>query len=122
MGEDKLVYWGALLLAAIANVAANTTLKIAMSSPASRPGQGLLLELLGRTSLWIGLAFCGVLLVSYLAALRGLPASVAYVTVTTLAMVGLVVVDNSVFGVPLSATKLLGAAFAVSGVWLMTRW
>jgi multidrug transporter EmrE-like cation transporter len=121
MSEDKLAYWAALLVAVAANVAANTALKIAMSSPLSRSGRGLLLELLGKPSLWIGLVLCGVLLVSYLAALRGLPASVAYAMVTTLAMAGLLVVDSSVFGVPLSGTRLLGAAFAVSGVWLMTR-
>jgi multidrug transporter EmrE-like cation transporter len=121
MTEQKLVYWAALFVAVIANVVANSALKVAVASVSANSDRGVLLQLLSQASLWVGLAFATVLLVSYMAALRGLPASTAYVVVSSLAVLGLLVVDNALYGIPLGGTKLLGTALAVGGVWLMTR-
>lgn len=121
MTEQKLVYWAALFVAVIANVVANSALKVAVASISANSVRGVLLQLLSQASLWIGLAFAAVLLVSYMTALRGLPASTAYIVVSSLAVLGLLVVDNTLFGIPLGGTKLLGTALAVCGVWLMTR-
>ncbi len=121
MPEQKLLYWAALFAAVIANVVANSALKVAVASISADSERGVLLQLLGQASLWVGLAFAAVLLVAYMAALRGLPASTAYVVVSSLAILGLLAVDKALFGVPLGGAKLLGSAFAVCGVWLMTR-
>jgi multidrug transporter EmrE-like cation transporter len=121
MDEVKFGYWGALLVAVMANVVANSAFKVAVSAASARSGRLLSLELLAQGSLWIGVAFAFVLLVAYLVALRGLPASIAYVGVSTLAVVGLVIVDKALFGVPVGASKLAGIALAVAGVWLIAK-
>lgn len=121
MEELRFGYWGALLVAVVANVVANSAFKIAVSAASARSGRLLSVELLAQGSLWIGVAFAFVLLVAYLAALRGLPASIAYVGVSTLAVVGLVIVDRALFGVPIGAAKLAGIALAIAGVWLMAK-
>lgn len=121
MTSGKAFYWGALVVAVIANVTANTALKIAMASISPDSDKGVALQVLGTASFWVGLFFCGILLVSYLAAIRSLPVSVAYVLVTSLAMVGLVIVERILLGVPLETARILGMGLAICGVWLMTR-
>jgi multidrug transporter EmrE-like cation transporter len=121
MSDEKLACWLALLVAVIANVVANSSLKIAVASISTDGERGVLFQLLTQVSLWVGLVFAAVLLVAYMAALRGLPASTAYVVVSSLAILGLVLVDRIFFGVSLGLTKFLGGALAVCAVWLMTR-
>jgi multidrug transporter EmrE-like cation transporter len=116
----KLFSWIVLLVAVAANVTANISLKLAMSSQPSE-GEARLLRLFTQGSFWVGLLAAGVLLVSYLLALRTIAVSTAYVAVTSLAMIGLVLAERKVFGAPIDASKLAGMACVVVGVWLLAR-
>jgi multidrug transporter EmrE-like cation transporter len=117
----KLFSWAVLLVAVAANVTANVSLKLAMTSPPSDEGGRSLLRVLSLGSFWVGLLAAGVLLVSYLLALRTIAVSTAYVAVTSLAMIGLVLAERKVFGAPIDASKLAGMACVVVGVWLLAR-
>lgn len=88
---DRSVYlsWAALALAIMANVAANTSLKQAMISVSTDSDKSILLQVLAVPSFWIGLVFAGVLLLSYLVAIRNMPVGTAYAFTTSLAMVGI---------------------------------
>jgi multidrug transporter EmrE-like cation transporter len=121
MTSEKLFYCGALVVAVIASVAANTAFKLAVASISSNSDKGAILQILSQVSFWAGLFFAALLLISYVSAIRGVAVSIAYVTLTSLAMVGLVVVDRGLFGVPVDIAKIFGMALAISGVWLMTR-
>lgn len=121
MISHKVFYWGALAVAVIANISANTALKMTMTSVSGGSGKEIILGVLTRTSFWVAVALLGVLLVSYLAALRSVPVSLAYVAVTSLALVGLVIVERVFLGSPLGATKLFGVVLVVFGVILMAK-
>jgi multidrug transporter EmrE-like cation transporter len=104
----KLASLTALVLAIAANIGANAAWKSAVSSLSPRASESSLVQLLRNGYLWIGVALVAVLLVSYLVAIRQIPISVAYVAVSALAMVGLVVVDSTFFGLKLGVHNLLG--------------
>lgn len=120
---DRSVYlsWAALALAIMANVAANTSLKQAMISVSTDSDKSILLQVLAVPSFWIGLVFAGVLLLSYLVAIRNMPVGTAYAFTTSLAMVGIIIVEHRLFGTPVGMSKAAGIAFVALGVWLMTR-
>ena len=117
----KLISWTALALAIAANVGANTAFKSAVASLSLRPGESPPLQLLRSGDLWIGLVLSAVLLASYLVAIRQIPISVAYLTVSALAMVGLVVVDSMFFGLKLGVHNLLGIGLVIVGLALVTK-
>jgi multidrug transporter EmrE-like cation transporter len=82
---------------------------------------GAIYQLLSQMSFWIGLTFAGVLLTSYLIAIRDIPVSIAYVAVTSLAMVGLVIIEASFHSAGLGLSKILGMSLVVAGVFLLTK-
>lgn len=121
MSTANLFYWSALAIAIGSNVGANVALKVAMSSLGDAGGGPLILRVAQQLSFWIGLVLAGVLLLSYLFAIRHIPVSLAYISVTSLAMVGLLIVDLVWFGQPATLTKLFGVCLVVGGVWLISR-
>ena len=116
----KLVSWTALVLAIAANIGANTAFKSAVASLSPRADESLL-QLLRNGNLWIGLALAAVLLVSYLVAIRQIPMSVAYLTLSALATVGLVVVDSTFFGLKLAVHNFLGIGLVILGLALVLK-
>jgi len=120
---DRRVYvsWAALVLAIIANVVANASFKQAMISVDTSLDKSILLQVLALASFWIGLGFAGVLIVSYLFAIRHFPVGTAYAVTTSLAMAGIIIVESRLFGTPVSTSKAAGIAFVALGVWLMAR-
>ena len=121
MTSGKSLYWAALLLAVLANVGANAALKAAMTSIPEDAGDGKWLAVLERGSFWLGIALLGVVFVSYLFALRSLPVSVAYVAITSLAMIGAIAVESYFYGIPVGLGKAAGICFIITGIWLITR-
>ena len=109
--------WLWLLLAAIANVAANLLLKMAASTgsnsaQASAAAHSIFYRW-GPLGLGIGLAGC--LLVFYMMALRTMPVSLAYPIVTGSAMIGLALFSHVLFGEALGTLKVLGIGTIVCG-------
>lgn len=121
MLTQKIFYWCALALAVVANVGANTALKIAMEPGTSEPTGSSVLAILQKLSFWVGLICAAVLLVSYLLSIRHIPVSIAYIAVSSLAMVGLVAVDAVFFGQTLTTGKIVGIGLVVSGLYLIAR-
>lgn len=120
---DRNLYfsWAALALAVTANVVANASLRQAMVSVNSDSNKSVFVQVLTQPSFWIGLVFAGILLLSYLAAIRNIPVGTAYAFTTSLAMVGIIVVEHRLFGTSISTSKSAGIAFVALGVWLMTK-
>jgi multidrug transporter EmrE-like cation transporter len=117
----KLVSWIALVLAVAANIGANAAWKSAVASLSPQAGESLTVQLLRNGYLWVGLALAAVLLVSYLVAIRHIPISAAYLAVSALAMVGLVVVDSTFFGLKLGVHNLLGIGLVIVGLALVLK-
>ena len=92
-----------------------------MVSVNSDSNKSVFVQVLTQPSFWIGLVFAGILLLSYLAAIRNIPVGTAYAFTTSLAMVGIIVVEHRLFGTSISTSKSAGIAFVALGVWLMTK-
>jgi len=112
------IYWSALLLAVCANVFANIALKLAvleLSGPLD------IRALLTAPWAWAGVIGCVLLLGGYLIAIRGVELSIAYPTVTGLAMVGIAIIGHVVFSEALGLQKLIGIGFVVAGVFILSQ-
>ncbi|MEA1938855.1 MAG: hypothetical protein U9N14_07175 [Pseudomonadota bacterium] len=115
-----LVGFSTLFLAIVANVTANILLAHAVRSPAF-DGSWLdsAASLLSKPALWGGLAAAGILLTSYLFALRTTNPAFAYAFVTSLAMVGLSLTSWLFLGETLSLMSLAGIVTIMAGVALL---
>tara|TARA_R110002167_G_scaffold145278_2_gene336218 strand:+ start:61 stop:432 length:372 start_codon:yes stop_codon:yes gene_type:complete len=121
MSAANVIYWSALAIAIGSNVGANLALKVAMSSLGDADSGPFLLRVMQQVSFWVGLVLAGVLLISYLFAIRHIPVSIAYISVTSLAMVGLLIADLIWFGHPATLSKFFGVCLVIGGVWLISR-
>jgi len=111
-------YWAALGLAVVANVGANILLAGAVRE--ANPGHGgFALSVLRLPKLWGGLLLAGVLLLAYLYALRGIHVSIAYPATIGCALVGLVIADRMLFGVPLGLVKGAGIVAIILGLFML---
>jgi multidrug transporter EmrE-like cation transporter len=86
-----VIGWVFICLSVCANIGLNLSLRQTALGVDTSSIRSTVTTLLGNGWLWFG-GICGVALVaSYMAAIRNLPLSMAYVSVTSLAMVGLAV-------------------------------
>ena len=109
--------WLFLALAALANIAANSSLRQAAQGIKGREGPvNLLLGLMAQPVFWLGLGAAGLLLLAFTLALREMPVSLAYPIVTSLAIAGLLFVDYALFGQAIGGLRLLGVALIAVGV------
>lgn len=120
MERSILVYWFALLLAATANTISNVSLKHAMSSIKKNSEIGVVQQVASMPSFWFGLLFAGILLFSYLFAIRYLSVGTAYAFTTSLAMAGIIIVEHFAFGTPIGTTKMVGIVFVATGIWMLS--
>ena len=82
-------------------------------------GFSAFLKLAAEPWMWLGVCLSLVLLFSYLYALRGIDLSVAYPTVTGLAILGIVLAGGLFLGENMSFLKLFAMALIVAGVVLL---
>lgn len=109
--------WLFLILAALANIAANSSLRQAAQGIRGRSDiVAILTGLLVQPVFWLGLFAAGLLLLAFTLALRETPVSLAYPVVTSLAIAGLLVVDFFFLGQAIGAVRLLGVGLIVAGV------
>ena len=113
-------YWIALFVAVIANIGANIAFKHFLESSDLKWTKSAAVSAALHPSLWIGVGLGVTLLVSYLAALRGLPISVAYTTATTLSIAGITALGVLFYSEPFGWRMALGVATVVVGVLLIT--
>lgn len=108
--------WLLLAMCIAAHVAANLAFRGSMARLAGEPLPAALRLALADLGLWAGLALSGVVLASYLAAIRDLPAAVAYATVSGSAMLGLALGGAALYGDAISLQAALGMALILAGV------
>ena len=108
------MYWWALIMAVLANVAANAAFKLAMAGPGVRRDAPML-NTLGNGWLWAGAAAALLLVASYLYCLRGVPVTLVYPIVTGTSMVGLAVVGAVWLREPVTWQTATGIALVAAG-------
>ncbi len=114
-------YWIALFVAVAANVFANVALKIGMREVDVSADWRTIPALIANPWLWVGGSLAGILLGSYLLAIKGIPLSIAYPVVTGLAMVGIAIASAWFLGESLGVSKLMGVCFVIFGVYLLSN-
>lgn len=115
-----MAHWMALLVSVAANISSNFAFKRFTEETAMTPAGGLQ-ALLMKPWLWLGVACAGVVMLSYLFAIRGLPLSVAYPVATGLSAAGICLIGSYFFGETIKLTSLSGIALIVLGVMLVSR-
>ncbi len=112
--------WLFLILAVVANVAANFLFKTAMSAFPQDVTAAALLRFAFNGYLWLGAICCVVLLGSYLMALRQVELAVSYAFVISLSLVGISLLSPFVLNEPLRLQTLAGAALVIVGILVIT--
>ena len=115
------MYWFALVIAFLSNIAANAAFKKAVTRLSSENVVYSVFNLLFEPWAWIGGFFAILLLGSYLYALKGLDLSIAYPAVTSLATLGVAAVGILYFNETLTIMKAVGIAMIISGVLLLQQ-
>lgn len=107
--------WFCAMGAVVANVAANVSLK-KLATGLKFDGIGpLVTSVLLTPWSWIAGGSCAVLLTLYVLAIRTLPLGVTYITVSSLALAGLTVIDVVTGGKTLDFWWLAGLSFVILG-------
>ncbi|MEM9342749.1 MAG: SMR family transporter [Pseudomonadota bacterium] len=108
-------HWIALVLAIAGNVGANVAFKRFIQN-----ADGTVLQAVKQPSLWIGLCLGGLLLVSYLYALRGLPLGLAYTFATSISIAGITLAGVLLYGETITLRSAVGIAVIMAGIVLLT--
>jgi len=113
--------WVALAIAILANALANIAFKIAtLRIPTGGTGQKLWV-MLNEPWTWVGAMSAGVLLISYLVAIRTLGLAMTYAMVTSLSLVLITTLTPYIFGDRITVAKLTGIGLIILGIALMMR-
>ena len=110
------MHWLSLFAASIANAIANIAFKRAVTRTPFDQGSILFSRLTADPWMWIGVGSSMLLLVTYLYALKGINLTIAYPTVTGLAMVLMSVAGYLYLGESLSPRKLIAMVLIISGI------
>lgn len=111
--------WMLLVSAVLANITSNVMFRHAMRSvPESRDAAALAWFAL-NPYLLAGFAACGVLLVSYLLALREIGLMVSYAVVISMSLVGISLVSAFMLNEATSLRAVAGMGFIVLGIVLV---
>jgi len=109
-----------LLVAVVANLVTNFSLKAAMRGLDTSSVGSVIAGLISSPWAWLG-GFGGIVLLgSFMAAIRVLPLSIAYPVLTALAIVVMALIEWRFQNVDLSLWKLAGLGLIISGISLVT--
>jgi multidrug transporter EmrE-like cation transporter len=117
---NSMSKWLPLLLCAAANIGANLALKQAVGGRALEFSWAALFAVLRDPFLWLGFVLAGIVLLSYLYAIRTLPVGLAYPMVTGMATLGTFFVGSLVFGDALTARAVGGVVLIAAGIILVS--
>lgn len=112
--------WYFLLLAVVANIATNFSLKTAVRAADTTSIKTVISSLITSPFAWMGLFFAGVLLTSFMVAIRLLPLSTAYAVLTALAIASMTLIEGLYQGESIGMVKVAGLVLVVIGVTLVT--
>jgi multidrug transporter EmrE-like cation transporter len=116
-----MTHWLALFFCVIANVTANVSLKRFVQATDFEPTMQGLIQAVLQPWLWVSLFACGLVLGSYVYAIKVVPLSAAYPIVTSLATIGIALAGAFIFGESLKAAKIMGVLLVVSGVLMIMQ-
>ena len=114
------MHWFCLAIAVAANVATNLLLKKTMNSADAPFGVELARQVVFSPWLWASLVAGGLLLASYLLAIRTLDLSLSYAIVTCTALLSITIFSSFFFGESLTVLKITGILLIISGIVLIT--
>lgn len=114
-------FWVALVVAVFANIMSNVALKIGVHSVDMKGDKHTFLSIIENPWLWGGVILAGVLLVSYVYALKGIALSVAYPSVTALSIVGISIISHWFLGERFGLGKGVGLLLVAAGVYLLCQ-
>ena len=112
--------WLILFLGVVANASASVLIKVAITPPFSLPSLASPRTALENWPFWLGLALYGAAFVLYAAALARLPLNVAHPILTCGAVAAVAILSVAIFKEPMHWITLLGIAFVMLGVFLIT--
>jgi multidrug transporter EmrE-like cation transporter len=112
--------WLPLVLCAAANIGANLALKRAVGGQALELSWAAVFAVLREPWLWLGFLFAGIVLLSYLYAIRTLPIGLAYPVVTGLVTLGTFFAGSLVFGEAMTLRALGGVTLIAVGLVLVS--
>jgi multidrug transporter EmrE-like cation transporter len=112
--------WLTLAVAVLSNVVANLAFKKAMMDLPGKTAIGALSLALRQPWLWVGMAAALLLLASYVLTLRHFHVSLAYSTVTGLALALMTILSAFLFGDRLGGLQITGIVFVMLGVLLLS--
>ena len=112
--------WLILVLGVLANASASVLIKIAVTPPRALPTLADPLAAISNWPLWLGLMLYGLAFGLYAAALSHLPLNVAHPLLTAGAIATVAVFSWLMFREPFHWTTVLGIAFVLIGVVLIT--
>ncbi|MDH3347167.1 MAG: hypothetical protein OEM02_03575 [Desulfobulbaceae bacterium] len=92
-----------------------------MTSIDSPLGAELVKEALLSPWIWASFVAGGVLLLSYLLAIRTMDLTLSYAIVTSAALLTITVISSFVFGEALTAMKITGVVLIIFGITFITR-
>jgi len=115
------VYWAALFVAVTANITANVALKISILSVEGTTPLETLAKVAVRPTFWLGILAAGILLGSFVFALRQIELSTAYIFVSVSAIVGISIVSVLLLGETMGVYKFLGILLAIAGLALILK-
>jgi multidrug transporter EmrE-like cation transporter len=116
-----MMAWLALFVSVLANVGSNFALKRFTNDAASAGGSEPVIILLLKPWLWVGFSLAGIVMLSYLVALRGLPISLAYPVATGFSAAGICLVGIFAYGEVVKLSTISGIILIVIGVLLVSR-
>ena len=109
-------FWIAIFVAVVANVIANIAIKkTSQQAPADYPVE-LLLQIISSAWFWLFGIASGVLVLSYIYAVRGVPLPIAYSAVSGLALLLITLVSRYLFHSTLGFFDYVGMALIFLGV------
>ena len=109
-----------LIVATCFNIVANLGFRFAMARNSGEDLYSILIEGVKDPAIWFAVMASGCLLASYLYAIRTTPLSLAYPTVTGLALVGIMLLEPHFLGSTVTLQGWLGAGFIITGVYLLS--
>lgn len=112
--------WLIIILGITCNASASVLIKMAMIPPRKFPSLTDPLASLTNWPFWLGLALYGAAFLLYAAALAVLPLNIAHPVLTTGAVAAVAILSVIVFNETFHWTTILGVAFVIVGVALIT--
>lgn len=113
-------HWLALVVCIASNILANVAVKRAMEQTTLDASWEGVKALVLQPWLWAGIVLAGLVFVSYVYAIRGVPLSSAYPITTSTATIGIAFVGAFMFGEQIGLRGALGIGFVLAGLLLLS--